>query len=234
MSGKDDQEKAPPSAQFAVGTQVRVRPGTSDPDFADIPLGGWAGTINEVDKRSAPPTYLIAWNRYTLDHIHPVYRKRCERDGLELESMWLSEDDILPDSGGRAVIEQPTRIITRPLNEKDQDDRVRIALGLTSDEPLPQVNDDTIRAYHRYLAAQLAVPCEAKWEPEHGPTAPVKITDLGDPEDDAWVDETYGLLCEVRAGGRLIEIPLGQCEAKKGNPNRQLLNDYAYWFWNYR
>ena len=74
-----------------------------------------------------------------MHHMHPVYRKRCERDGLELESMWLGEGDLEPDSGGPAAIEQPTSIVTRPLNEKDQDDRVRIALGLTGDDPLPEV-----------------------------------------------------------------------------------------------
>ena len=36
----------------------------------------------------------------------------------------------------------------------------------------------------------------------------------------------YGLLCQAKAGGRLIEVPLGECEAKKGSPNRQLLKDY--------
>jgi len=44
----------------------------------------------------------------------------------------------------------------------------------------------------------------------------------------------YGLLCEARAEGRLIEVPLAECEAKKGSPNRQLLKDYSYWFWNNR
>jgi hypothetical protein len=78
--------------------------------------------------------------------MYPAYRKRCERDGLELESMWLGEDDVERDTGGPAVIEQPTSIVPRPLNEKDQDDRVRIALGLTSDDPLPEVDDDTLRA----------------------------------------------------------------------------------------
>ena len=43
----------------------------------------------------------------------------------------------------------------------------------------------------------------------------------------------YGLLCGARAEGRLIDVPLGECEAKKGSANRQLLKDYAYWFWNY-
>jgi hypothetical protein len=63
-------------ARFGVGDRVRVKPGTTVPGFEDIPLGGWAGTIGEVDGRSNLPTYLIEWNRHTLDHMHPVYRKR--------------------------------------------------------------------------------------------------------------------------------------------------------------
>ena len=231
---KTNKKKPRPAARFALGAKVRVKPGTSDPDFSDIPLGGWAGTIKEVDQRSAPPTYLVEWDRRTLDQMHSVYRKRCERDGLELESMWLGENDIEPDSGEPSVIEQPTSIITRPLNEKNQDDRVRIALWQTSDDPLPKVDDDTLRAYHRYLAAHLMIPFEAKWEREHGPRQTINVISLGDAEDDAWPDEMYGLLCGARAEGRLIHVPLAECEAKKGSANRQLLKDYAYWFWNNR
>ena len=44
----------------------------------------------------------------------------------------------------------------------------------------------------------------------------------------------YGLLCEARAGSRLTEAPLAECEAKDGGPNRQRLKDYSYWFWNNR
>ena len=232
MKGKNKKDNRPrPPARFAAGAQVRVKPGITVPDFEDIPLGGWAGAIREVDQ-TAPAAYLIEWNKPTLEHMHPVYRKRRERDGLELESMWLGEDNIEPDSGVPAVIEEPTCIVARPLNEKDQDDRVRMALGLSSDDPLPEVDDDTLRAYHRYLAAHLAFPCEAKWEPEHGPAQTVAITGLGEPEDDAWADEMYGLLCQAKVGGRLTEVPLAECEARKGGPNRQLLKDYAYWFWN--
>lgn len=38
-------KKSPAAARFAVGAQVRVKPGTTDLDFPDIPLGGWAGPI---------------------------------------------------------------------------------------------------------------------------------------------------------------------------------------------
>ena len=71
--------------------------------------------------------------------MHPIYKKRCERDGLELESMWLGDEDLEPDDGTPVAIEQPTSIVTKPLSEKDQDDRVRMALGLTHDDPLPDV-----------------------------------------------------------------------------------------------
>ena len=35
-------------------------------------------------------------------------RKRYERDGLELESMWLGEDDMKRDNSRPAFIEQPS------------------------------------------------------------------------------------------------------------------------------
>src|SRR5436190_6389916 len=105
MSKKKQARKTKPPAapsRFAAGLLVRVKPGTTVPGFLDIPLGGWAGTIKEVDGRSSPPTYLVEWNQHTLDHMPPVYRKRCDRDGLGVESMWLGEDDIELDPGGPA------------------------------------------------------------------------------------------------------------------------------------
>ena len=62
----------------------------------------------------------------------------------------------------------------------------------------------------------------------------VKITGLSDPQGEPGIDEMYGLFCEARVEGRLTEVALSECEAKKGSTNRQLLNDYAYWFWNNR
>src|SRR4051794_32187267 len=98
-------------AKFSVGDRVRVKLGTTVPDFEDIPLGGWAGTITEVDQRSNPPTYLVEWDQHTLDHMHPVFLKRSERDDLDVESMWLGEVDVEPGTGAPPVIEQPTNII---------------------------------------------------------------------------------------------------------------------------
>src|SRR5262245_28865787 len=210
-------------ARFAVGAQVRVKPGITVPDFEDIPLGGWSGAIREVDQRSAPPTYLIEWDRHTLDHMHPVYRKRCERDGLELESMWLGEADLEPDSGGPAAIEQPTSIVTRPLSQDDQDDRIRAIFGLTRDDPLPPANVENLRRYGRYLRSQLSFPFQAISTVETGPFEEAKylITVVGILDADT-CNEEEGVLCEAEQQGESVELPLADLEVP-GNPHHHQL-----------
>src|SRR5258708_6278329 len=155
-------KKPSDAARFQMGAKVRVKSGVRDPDFPDIPLGGWSGTVQEVEQAKGQVTYLIAWDRATLRGMHPIYRKRCERDGLEQESMWLGDEDLETSDGTRVPIEEPTQIVTQPLSEKDQDDRVRLALGLTHDDPLPKVSRKSFLAYHRYLATNLKFPFRAR------------------------------------------------------------------------
>ena len=170
--------------------------------------------------------------------MHPVYKKRCERDGFEFEEYWRNEEDVEPDPGGPLCIEQPKEITSKPLSPKDQDDRIRMVFGLTSDDPLPDADEDTLRAYQKYLAANLSFPLEAVHSHETGPftdrTGGVTILGLGAPEDEAMLDDMYGILCEARLGKRLVTLPLGELEVAKGKPNRQLIADYCYWFWNWR
>ena len=232
---KSSRKKTPAPARFAVGDLVRVKPGTTVPGFEDVPLGGWSGTISEADTRSAPPTYLVVWDSHTLANMHPVFRKRCERDDLEIESMCLGEDDLVPHDGSPTVLEQPTAIRLRPLNPKDQDDRVRAALGMTGDDPLPGVSEETLLTFHAYLTKHLTFPFAAKVSAEtgflHQRSSAVTVMALLDTDD---LEEEYGLLCAAREGKERLEVPLADVEAKKGGPARQLVEDYAYWFWNWR
>ncbi len=213
--------------RFQPGDKVRVKHGIRDPDFPDIPLGGWAGTVKEVHQAEGETTLLVAWDRATLRGMHPIYKKRCERDGLELESMWLGDEDLEPDDGTAVAIEQLTTIVSKPLSEKDQDDRVRMALGLTHDDPLPDVGRKTLLAYHRYLASRLKFPFKAKAERDG---MPLTIQRLLDPKDCDLDDE--GLLCEARSREGPFDIPLSEVEG--GGENRRLVEDYCYWFHNWR
>jgi hypothetical protein len=231
---KNTKQAAPPA--FGIGARVRVKPGVIDPDFGDIPLGGWAGTVEESTQGEGQATYLIGWDGKTLDAMHRIYRKRCERDGLELERRWLGEEDIEPEDGTPVPIEQPTEITTAPLSEKDQDDRVRMALGLTHDDPLPEVDHETLLTYHRYLASHLKFPLSTTYWEESGPFSSKKvavtITGLVGPEDDD-LDEEYGLLCRASDRGDEVELPLDEIELPKKDPNCRLVSDYAYWFHNW-
>lgn len=216
-----------PGIKFPVGTKIRVKPGTLAPDYADIPLGGWTGTIQEVG--SHPVAYFILWNQETLDQMHPVYRKRCLRDDLDVDSMWLGEDDLEFDTGAPAKFEQPQHLVTRPLSRDDPDDRIRAIFGLSSDDPLPDINVLSLRDYHRYLETHLSFPFQAKYVVETGPFEEeyvlVTVTGLVDADECEDVD---GVRCVVAE--HEIELPLYALESTINLHNRTLIDDYANWF----
>jgi hypothetical protein len=157
--------------------------------------GRLAGTVTEVQ---GTDTFTIRWSQETLNAIHPVFKNRCEIDGLDPEEYVLTGDDLEPDTGGPLDIEQPTQIKTRPLSPEDQDDRVRMVFGLTSNDPLPDVDDETLERYHEYLSENLSFPFEAEHTSETGPfssrTIQVKVIGLGDPDEEPMIDDTYGIL----------------------------------------
>ena len=198
---KSPKRRNPPvPPKFSVGDRVRVKYGIADPDFSDIPLGGWAGTITEIEQGRFP-LYLVEWNQFTLDNMHPIFRKRCERDGLYETSSRLREEDLEADVGEPVPMERPTQIVTRPLNMKNQEDRIRAVLGLTSDDPLPEVNGENLCKYHEHLTAHLKFPFPVIYWKETGPfqsrKCSVTVTGLV-ALDDYYPQEGYGLLCAVR------------------------------------
>ncbi len=128
-------EITPSPPKFPVGAAIRAKSGTTDPDFPDTPLAGWSGTIQEIDLQVQPPNYLVKWNQHTLDQMNPDYCERCEQDGLELETMWLDEDDLELDTGGSAQIERSLSLAPVP-QRNHQDDPIKVVFGLANDDPL--------------------------------------------------------------------------------------------------
>ncbi len=221
---------ARPAPAFAVGSKVRVRPGVKDPDAPDMPIGLWCGTVEDRDLTADPCGYQVRWDRRTVDQMHPVFVKRCRRDDLEVEVMWLEETDLEPDGGELLPVEQPSAIATRPLNPEDQDDRVRAVFGLTSDDPLPEVEGAALADYHEFLSARLTFPFEAAVEEETGPreyrerhVTVQRLAPLAECEED-------GLLGVVRDGEQEDVLPLYWLEGTGNTEQRRLVGDYAFWF----
>jgi hypothetical protein len=172
--------KTPPVATFEPGEKVRVRRGVMDTDYADMPLGGWAGNIAEVHDDGM---YTVRWSAETLASIHPVFKSRCENDGVDVEQYSIGAEDLEPDTGGPLDIEQPQQITTRPLSLKDQDDRIRMIFGLTSNDTLPDVDDETLETYYRHLLKHLAFPFTTELNEGYGHPDRVTVISLGDPDE---------------------------------------------------
>ncbi len=219
--------------RFKVGDEVRVCSGTFDPDYEDLTIGGWAGTIVEV-RNGATPTFLVRWSNKTLEKQSSIYLRRCKRDGFDGNEMWLEKGDLQPDLGGPLTIEQPKNVVTRPLSMNDQDDRIRAVFALTGDDPLPESNDESLVRFCKYLANKLSFPIEAKYSFETGPfqSKTYSITVLGLLDLDDFPSDGYGVFCKARREGRLIELPLAKVEVGKRDPNLRLVEDYSCWFTN--
>ena len=112
--------KARTMPRLNVADKIRVCAGVSDPDYDDLTIGGWAGTIAEV-QNGTPPTFLVRWSKQTLKKQSSIYRKRCERDGFDSNEMWLVEGDLELDTGGPITLERANNVVTRPLSMHDQD-----------------------------------------------------------------------------------------------------------------
>lgn len=226
---KNAKIKSPPASQFRIGDKVRVRHGVMDTDYPDMPIGGWAGTISETH---GGDTHIVRWSEETLSSIHPVFKNRCENDGLDFEEYSIGAGELELDTGGPLDIEQPQQITTRPLSPKDQDGRIRMIFGLTSNDTLPDVDGETLEAYCGHLSTHLVFPFTASHGHEYGHPERVTIIGLDDAEE-PMIDEMYGILCEAQMEGRVVMLPLGELDEVKGKPNRQLVEDYCYWLHNW-
>jgi hypothetical protein len=229
MFKRRKKHKPPVAAKFKIGDRVRVRRGVRDEDHPDMPLGGWAGTICEIHKRGV---YSVRWSRETLANIHPIYKKRCAINGAVLEEYWHLEDDLEPDPGGPLAIEQPTQITPRPLSAKNQGDRVRMVFGLTSDDFLPAVDEDSLETYYDHLVEQMSLPLEARYCPQEdlfnpSPARRVKVVALD--REVAW-DENEGVLCDICTAEGEEVVPLTDLVLRRSDPNHQLVDDFAAWF----
>ena len=94
---------------------------------------------------------------------------------------------------------------------------------MTSNDPLPEVDDETLETYRDYLAAHLSFPFQAEHTPEKGPmfrrSSLVKVTGLGDPDEEPpYIDDMYGLLCDALTDRRKVVVRWGNWKCPRENP----------------
>ena len=118
-----------------------------------------------------------------------------------------------------------------------QEDRIRKVFKLVGDAPLPSVSDRALATYYDYLTATLALPFEALYCPTGGEMRQlihyVRVTELANPQQSR-MRNLHGLFCMAQNSKTVLELPLDELGVREENPNCQLLDDYAYWFVNWR
>jgi len=191
-------------ARYGVGHHVRVKPGTTDPDFPDIPLGGWAGTIRDVNQRSNHPMWLGE------DDIEPDGgRPVVIEQPTSIVTRPLSKND--PDDRIRAIFGLTS---DDPLPPANVENLRRYGSYLRSQLSFPFQGSYTV---------EIGPFEEAKY----------LITVLGMLDGD-YCDEEEGMLCKAEQHGESVELPLADIEISDNPHHHQLVEDYSYWFGNWQ
>lgn len=136
--------------KYKIGDIVKVKEGVADPDFEELTIADWQGTIIEAEPINAKgecPRYLIRWDNKTLNEMSDEYLERAEIEGLDSNEMYLYESDIEP-AQPRPDEELRERDITVLLDEEK-----RIA-GIIDDEDL-DVTEEKLLKYRDYLLENL-------------------------------------------------------------------------------
>lgn len=70
------------SAKLSAGTVIRVNDGVTMPEFPDVDISGWTGTVTESQGRGADIKYIVEWDDATSQRMPQDYVDHCEQQGL--------------------------------------------------------------------------------------------------------------------------------------------------------
>ena len=76
------------------GSRIRVKPGVQSPEFPEISLAGWTGTVTETSGKPPDQKVIIEWDAQTLSAMPADYLSKCESGQLYHVMASLSSNDI--------------------------------------------------------------------------------------------------------------------------------------------
>jgi hypothetical protein len=216
--------------RWAVGDAVRVRKGTLDPDFPEVPLGGWAGTVRSI-KPGHPPIYEVVLTQATLDAMPALYRQLCEAEDVAWDRIFLEGDELEPDSGGPLLLELPSPEAIQ-LSQMGAEGRVRLALGAPLEGPLPPVSVESLAKYRAHLLDMMPLPYPIILvEANKGPVPrPVLLVRIQPPSATGPALGLRGVIVDIIVGPtHQFEVPLHDLRPDESAPNPWPFMDYLFW-----
>ena len=65
------------AAGMAAGTRIQVKPEVMSPEFPEISLAGWTGSVLETSGKPPQLSYIVEWDHQTISSIPAEYRQKC-------------------------------------------------------------------------------------------------------------------------------------------------------------
>lgn len=220
----------------AVGDSLIVLPGISDPNTG-IPLGGYQGRVTEVELgKSGQVTVTFQWDSLSLKNMPASAIRFCEEEGLDWTRMCLYASEIAP-AVPRDRQRDVDKIIERLTAEHawdylgEQGQRIQQVLaGIIEDD---ENEGEVFERWYEHLQTTLKMPFEAEIteDEDHGPLHAGQHVRVQSFEE--FDDYQYGILVNIKAGGRSFVFPLCDLEVvDKKSSQYNVVDDYATWFSN--
>ena len=75
------------------GQSIRVKDGVTMPEFAEVSIAGWTGTIVESGAGDTPPL-IVEWDSASLAKLPARYQEHCDSQGLYSGMACLPFDQV--------------------------------------------------------------------------------------------------------------------------------------------
>jgi hypothetical protein len=128
----------------------------------------------------------------------------------------------------------PGAVVSSP--DIGQAERIAAVFGVTVGGP-PPVSAETLARYYRHLSANLSLPFTAYYPQPTNPREAAQfrctVLELLDPTKYLG-DEFDGIFCKTRRGRFEVNLPLVELYLPQASPDFQLVEDFGFWFWNWR
>jgi len=213
-----------------IGDSVVVKSGAKDPDLG-IDIEGWQGRVIEVDAKHK--LICIAWDSVTLKNTPDWVIQKCETEGLDWSRMHLQSDQV--ELANPRDTEKDIEEIVKKLKSKyawlylgEEGKRIQAVLeGVSPDDYWT-----ALKRWGEHLAKVMHFPFDAEISAAH-PRGPQRDDDRVRVKGVSLLDDSYGVIVELRLGRRRYDHPLDQLKPlDKNDPNSQIIKDYATWFAN--
>jgi len=216
------------------GQCVKVKKGILCPDDPEFDLSGWQGRLIDIEKDENGETIIdIAWDSITLKEMSEEYIVKCEADGLEWASMYLSLSDV--EQVNERDSEKDTDKIRSELENRfgwigmgEEGIRIQVVVNSAKNSS----DREIMKTWGKYLGKHLKFPFESVVEEYQG-KLPIRKGEKLRIFGVKLVDDHYGIIVSCKSEHSRFDIPLADIAAVDENSdNAHHIHDYRVWFAN--